>query len=213
MTECARRGFMLVLSAPSGAGKSTLVRRLVDEDGAVMFSVSVTTRAPRPGEEAGRDLYFVDRGRFREMVDRGELLEHATVFGNSYGTPRAPVETALGQGRDVVSDIDCLGAAQLRRSLGDDVVLVFVLPPSAAELKRRLAARGTGTAKDVERRMRDAVGELASWEAFDYVIVNHDVDDSLAALKSILAAERHRRDRLTSLPEFVATMRRKLSGT
>lgn len=204
---------MLVLSAPSGAGKSTLVRRLVDEDGAVMFSVSVTTRAPRPGEEAGRDLYFVDRGRFREMVDRGELLEHATVFGNSYGTPRAPVETALGQGRDVVSDIDCLGAAQLRRSLGDDVVLVFVLPPSAAELKRRLAARGTGTAKDVERRMRDAVGELASWEAFDYVIVNHDVDDSLAALKSILAAERHRRDRLTSLPEFVATMRRKLSGT
>lgn len=211
--ESARRGFMLVLSAPSAAGKSTLVRRLVDEDGTIAFSVSVTTRPPRPGEEAGRDLHFVDHGRFREMIDRGELLEHATVFGNLYGTPRAPVETALDQGRDVVSDIDCQGAAQLRRSLGDDVVLVFVLPPSAAELKRRLALRGTGTAQDMERRMRDAVGELASWETFDYVIVNHDVDDSLAALKSILAAERHRRDRLTSLPERVATMRRELSGT
>ena len=212
MTGCARRGFMLVLSAPSAAGKSTLVRRLVDEDDSVAFSVSVTTRAPRPGEEAGRDLHFVDHGRFQEMIDRDELLEHATVFGNFYGTPRAPVETALNQGRDVVSDIDCQGAAQLRRSLGDDVVLVFVLPPSAAELKHRLAARGTGTAEDMERRMRDAVGELASWEAFDYVIVNHDVDDSLAALKSILAAERHRRERLTSLPGLVATMRRELSG-
>ena len=213
MPERARRGFMLVLSAPSAAGKSTLVRRLVDEDGTITFSISVTTRGPRPGEEAGRDLHFVDHGRFREMIDRDELLEHATVFGNFYGTPRTPVETALHQGRDVVSDIDCQGAAQLRRALGDDVVLVFVLPPSAAELKRRLALRGTGTAQDTERRMRDAVGELASWEAFDYVIVNHDVDDSLAALKSILAAERHRRNRQTSLPERVAAMRRELSGT
>ncbi len=209
----ARRGFMLVLSAPSAAGKSTLVRRLVDEDGAITFSVSVTTRAPRPGEVAGRDLHFVDHARFREMVERDELLEHATVFGNGYGTPRAPVETALRQGRDVISDIDCQGAAQLRQGLGHDVVLVYVLPPSAAELRRRLAARGTGTAEDMERRMRDAVGELARWQAFDYVIVNHDVDDSLAALTSILAAERHRRDRLTSLAEFVATMHRELSAT
>ncbi len=213
MPERARRGFMLVLSAPSATGKSTLVRRLVDEDGAIAFSVSVTTRAPRPGEEAGRDLHFVDHGRFREMIDRDELLEHATVFGNLYGTPRTPVETALGQGRDVVSDIDCQGAAQLRRSLGDDVVLVFVLPPSATELRRRLALRGGGTPQDMERRMRDAVGELARWEAFDYVIVNHDVEDSLAALKSILAAERHRRERFTSLAERVAAMRRELSGT
>ncbi len=202
---------MLVLSAPSGAGKSTLVRRLADNDGTITFSVSATTRAPRPGEKAGRDLHFVDHGRFREMIGRGELLEHAEVFGNFYGTPRAPVEEALDLGRDVVSDIDCQGAAQLRRSLAGDVVLVFVLPPSAAELRRRLALRGTGTAQDVARRMRDAVGELASWEAFDYVIVNRDVDDSVAALKSILAAERHRRDRLTSLPGLVAAMRRDLA--
>ena len=209
----ARRGFMLVLSAPSAAGKSTLVRRLVDEDGAITFSVSVTTRLPRPGEEAGRDLHFVDHARFREMIERDELLEHATVFGNGYGTPRAPVESALRAGRDVVSDIDCQGAAQLRASLGGDVVLVYVLPPSAAELKRRLAARGGGTQEDRERRIRDAVGELARWEVFDYVIVNDDVDDSLAALKSIVAAERHRRVRLTSLAEFVTVMRQELSGS
>ena len=145
------------------------------------------------------------------MIKSGELLEHATVFGNAYGTPRAPVEEALARGRDVVSDIDCQGAAQLRRSLKDDVVLVFLLPPSAGELKRRLAARGSGTAEDMTRRMRDAVGELASWEAFDYVIVNHDVDESLAALRSILTAERHRRDRLASLGDLVTAMRRDLT--
>ena len=213
MSERTRRGFMLVLSAPSATGKSTLVRRLVDDDGTIAFSVSVTTRAPRPGEEAGRDLHFVDHERFREMIDREELLEHATVFGNSYGTPRMPVEEALKRGCDVVSDIDCQGAAQLRESLGDDVVLVFVLPPSATELKHRLAARGTGTAEDMERRMRRCRGANSpAGRPSDYVIVNHDVDDSLASLKSILAAERHRRDRLTSLPQLVATMRRELSG-
>ncbi len=213
MPLSSRRGLMLVLSAPSAAGKTTLVRRLIREDGNLEFSVSVTTRSPRPGEEDGRDLHFVDSGRFANMVERSELLEYATVFGNAYGTPRAPVEAALDSGRDIISDIDCQGARQLRASMRHDVVLVFILPPSAAELKRRLVGRGADAPDVMRRRMRDAVSELDQWEGFDYVIINRDLDESLASLRAILAAERMRRKRQLALSGFVGTMCRELSGT
>lgn len=212
MLSSSRRGLMLVLSAPSAAGKTTLLRRLIREDGNLEFSVSVTTRLPRPGEEDGRDLHFIDSGRFAEMVERSELLEHATVFGNAYGTPRAPVEAALTSGRDIISDIDCQGARQLRASMKHDVVLVFILPPSAAEMKRRLVERGADAPEAMHRRMRDAVSELDQWKSFDYVIINRDLDESLASLRAILAAERMRRIRQLALSGFVGSMCLELSG-
>ncbi len=197
---------MLVLSAPSAAGKTTLLRRLMERDGTLEFSVSVTTRPPRPGERDGRDMHYVDRGRFAEMVERRELLEHATVFGNAYGTPRGPVEAALEAGRDIVADVDCQGARQLRASMGHDVVLVFVLPPSAAELRRRLVARGADEPDVMRRRLADAANELAQWQSFDYVIVNRDLGASLDGLEAILAAERLRRERQVELRGLVRTL-------
>lgn len=211
MASTSRRGLMVVLSAPSATGKTTLARRLVEEDDNLEFSVSATTRPRRSGEVDGRDMHFVDSGEFACMIDRSELLEHATVFGNAYGTPRAPVEAALASGRDIVSDIDCQGARQLRASMGADVVLVFVLPPSAAELERRLVARGADAPDVMRRRMTDALTELGQWESFDYVIVNRDLDESLDSLRAILSAERMRRDRQIMLSEVVRTMCQELA--
>ncbi|HWK44370.1 MAG TPA: guanylate kinase [Stellaceae bacterium] len=206
MTEdlsISRRGFMLVLSSPSGAGKTTLTRRLLEIDESLRISVSVTTRPRRPNEIDGRDYVFIDQPRFDRMVEKGDLLEHATVFGNCYGTPRALVEETLAGGRDVVSDLDWQGTQQLAQSFRDDMVSVFILPPSVAELHRRLTQRNQDSAEVVAARMAKAVDEMSHWAEYDYVIVNQDLDRSIATLQAILAAERSRRVRQVGLFEFV----------
>ena len=199
----ARRGLMLVLSSPSGAGKTTLSRRLLESDAHITMSVSVTTRPPRPGEVDGRDYYFVDAARFEAMREAGELLEHATVFGNFYGTPRAPVEEALGAGRDVLFDIDWQGTQQLDESAGEDLVKVFILPPSAQDLEKRLRTRAQDSDAVVRHRMEQASEEIRHYSEYDYIIINDDVAESLHKLKAILEAERLKRRRLTGLTEFV----------
>ncbi len=201
--EPARRGLMLVLSSPSGAGKTTLARRLVDAEAGVAMSVSCTTRKQRKGEIEGRDYYFVDREIFTAMRDRGEFLEWAVVFDNYYGTRRAPVEEALRDGRDVLFDVDWQGAEKLRAEAEDDVVTVFILPPSGAVLERRLTERAQDAPEVVEARMRGASNEIQHWNEYDYVVINRDVDEALAAVRAILAAERLRRSRLTGLKDFV----------
>ena len=202
-----RRGFLLVLSSPSGAGKTTITRRLVGGDPDLALSVSVTTRAPRDGEIEGRDYYFIDRQRFDEMLAQGELLEHATVFGNSYGTPRGPVEAALSAGRDVVGDVDWQGTQQLAKSVPHDLVSVFVLPPSLAALEARLSARAQDSAAVVASRMAKSAEEMSHWPEYDYVIVNRDVEKGVAEVRAILTAERLRRVRQTGLAEFVDGLR------
>jgi guanylate kinase len=204
----SRRGLMLVLSSPSGAGKTTLSRLLLDQDGSIELSISVTTRPRRPGEVSGRDYHFTSLERFRTMRRAGELLEWAEVFGNHYGTPRAPVERALSRGRDVLFDIDWQGANQLRRKVRDDLVTVFVLPPSAPELHRRLRTRAQDSEPVIRRRMAEAAREISHWEEYDYVIINFDVQDALNQLRTILAAERMKRARQVGLENFV----RKLKG-
>ena len=203
--EVARRGLCLVIAAPSGAGKSSIARALSDGDPAITLSVSATTRAPRAGEQDGMHYHFVSDARFAEMAAGGELLEHATVFGRSYGTPRAPVERALGAGRDVLFDIDWQGHLQLRASLPGDVVGLFVLPPSIAALESRLRRRGDGEAQ-LARRMAEARGELSHWADFDYAIVNDDLARAIADTRAILCAERLRRVRRTGLADFVAAL-------
>jgi guanylate kinase len=199
----ARRGLMLVLSSPSGAGKTTLSRMLLEHDPAVELSVSVTTRAPRRGEVAGRDYHFIDRGRFDAMVKGGELLEWADVFGNHYGTPRAPVEAALATGRDVLFDIDWQGTQQLREKADRDLVSVFVLPPSIPDLERRLRSRAQDTRDVIRSRMAKAADEMSHWAEYDYVVINHDIEQAFGDLRAILAAERLKRDRRIGLSEFV----------
>ncbi len=201
----ARRGLLFVLSSPSGAGKTTLARRLLDAPGlGLTLSVSATTRPQRPAEVDGRDYHFVSAGRFSEMVERRELLEHADVFGNRYGTPRAPVERWLAEGRDVLFDVDWQGAAQLRASpLGADVASVFILPPSLSELNRRLIARNQDAPETVARRMAKARDEISHCPDYDYVVVNDDLDASETTLRAVLAAERARRARLTGLEDFL----------
>ena len=199
----ARRGLLLVLSSPSGAGKTTLAKRLLDANPDLELSVSVTTRPPRPGEVAGKDYLFVDAAEFERMKGAGELLEWAPVFDKSYGTPRAPVTAALAAGRDVLFDIDWQGTRQLKAQLPADMVSVFILPPDGEALERRLRARGLDSAEVVARRMAAAAGEIAHWSEYDYVLVNSDVDASLAALQSILVAERLKRERQTGMAEFV----------
>jgi len=199
----ARRGLMLVLSSPSGAGKTSLARALLDAGVGVAMSVSVTTRPPRPGEIEGLDYRFIDRAQFDRMVSAGELLEWARVFGHLYGTPRRPVDEALAAGRDVLFDIDWQGTQQLRERARSDLVSVFVLPPSAAELERRLRSRAQDADAVIRMRMTKAADELSHWAEYDYVIVNNDFDQAFAETKSILAAERLRRERQPGLSEYV----------
>jgi guanylate kinase len=204
----ARRGLMLVLSSPSGAGKSTLSRQLLQSDANIAMSVSVTTRPKRPNEVEGDDYFFVSSERFEEMLSAGAFLEHATVFGNRYGTPRAAVEKMLSDGRDVLFDIDWQGAQQLAQKAKDDLVRVFVLPPSRAELERRLFERAQDSPSVVKNRMAAADNEISRWSEYDYVIINDDVAKALAQLEAIVAAERLHRQRQTGLVEFVRRLMR-----
>src|ERR1700749_3096281 len=185
-----RRGLMFVLSWPSGAGKTTLSRLLIDRVPGLSMSVSATTRPMRPGEVEGRDYLFVDKARFEQMAKRDELLEWATVFDNRYGTPRVPVETALAAGQDVLFDIDWQGTQQLREKARDDVVSVFILPPSAGDLEKRLHSRAQDSDEVIRARMDRATHELSHWAEYDYIVINHDVDDAFAEVQSILQAER-----------------------
>jgi len=203
MTAIARRGLMLVLSSPSGAGKTTLSRRLLEGDPHLALSVSMTTRPKRAGEREGIDYVFVSREAFDAAVRSGELLEHAIVFDHRYGTPKAPVDEALEHGRDVLFDIDWQGTQQVREKARDDLVSVFVLPPSHAELERRLKARAQDSDDVVAARMAKASGEISHWAEYDYVIVNDDLDCALANIAAILAAERLRRPRQIGLSGFV----------
>ena len=193
---------MLVLSSPSGAGKTTLSRRLLADDAAITMSVSATTRAPRVGEIEGKDYYFVSPSMFGQMAAGNGFLEHATVFANQYGTPIEPVQLALAQGRDVLFDIDWQGTQQLRQRAGDDLVSIFVLPPSHAELERRLRARAQDAEDVVQARMAKANNEISHWAEYDYVVINDDLDSTLNKIKTILDAERMKRGRQTGIAEF-----------
>jgi guanylate kinase len=203
----ARRGLMLVLSSPSGAGKTSISRALLAREPSLSMSVSATTRPKRPGEVAGRDYHFVDTETFGLMVNRDELLEHAKVFGNYYGTPRAPVEASLASGHDVLFDIDWQGTQQLRQTAGRDLVAIFILPPSTRELEKRLTSRAQDSARVVAERMAKAADEMSHWPEYDYVLVNEDLESSTAAVVSILAAERLRRERQVGLGDFVKALR------
>lgn len=202
----ARRGLLLVLSSPSGAGKTTLARRLLDADEGIRMSVSVTTRKPRPGEVEGVDYIFVDKREFERLKKGRKLLEWAEVFGHLYATPRVQVLDALQSGKDVLFDVDWQGARQLKKRLPRDVVRVFILPPDSKALERRLKARNQDSEATVAHRMARAAAEIEHWEEYDYVVVNADVDEALAEIKYILAAERLRRDRQSGLDAFVAGM-------
>lgn len=208
-TVIARRGLLLVMSSPSGAGKTTLSRALLASDHYIRMSVSVTTRPPRPGELDGKDYFFISKERFFEMRDNNELLEWAEVFGNLYGTPRLPVEDALGKGRDVLFDIDWQGTQQLEQAMGDDLVRIFILPPSTDELRDRLIKRAQDSSSVVAKRMAEASREMSHWMEYDYIIINDDVDVASAEITAILTAERLRRKRRIGLTEFV----RKLNKT
>lgn len=205
-----RRGLMLVLSSPSGAGKTTLSRRLLDSDPEIEMSVSATTRKPRPGEQEGRDYYFLSTEDFGIMRNRGEFLEHAKVFGNYYGTPRKPVHDALARGRDVLFDIDWQGTQQLDETATEDLVKVFILPPSVQELEKRLTARAQDPADVVAARMAKASDEISHYQEYDYIIINESMDKAFTELQAILRAERLRRRRLTGLSNFVKQLREAL---
>ncbi|MDF1720213.1 MAG: guanylate kinase [Minwuia sp.] len=204
----SRKGLMFVISSPSGAGKTTIARELLDNEPKLEMSVSMTTRPQRAGEVEGRDYFFVDKATFDQTVQDGGLLEHATVFGNSYGTPVAPVDRALQDGKDVLFDVDWQGAQQMRARRVDDIVSVFILPPNAEELERRLTTRGRDPDEVVRQRMAKAADEMSRYDAYDYIVVNDDLDRCLGQVRAILHAERARRQRLVNLPAFV----RGLSG-
>jgi guanylate kinase len=206
----ARHGLMLVLSSPSGAGKTTLSRKLLDADPQVELSVSVTTRPKRPGEVDGRDYRFIDRARFDAMVKQNELLEWAEVFGQCYGTPRAPVEKALAVGRDMLFDIDWQGTQQLREKAGRDLATIFVLPPSVPDLEQRLRTRAQDSDAVIASRMAKAADEMSHWAEYDYVIINRDIEQAFAEVRAILAAERLKRERQTGLSTFVRELQAKL---
>ncbi|HXQ40837.1 MAG TPA: guanylate kinase [Candidatus Udaeobacter sp.] len=202
-----RRGLMLVLSSPSGAGKTTISRRLLACEPELQMSVSVTTRPKRPGEVSGIDYHFLEPTEFNLRVNRQELLEWAKVFGHYYGTPRAPVEAALAAGRDVLFDIDWQGTQQLAERAAEDLVSVFILPPSTRELEQRLRRRAQDSAEEVARRMAKAADEMSHWPEYDYIVVNRDIDQSLKQVQAILQAERLRRERQLGLHEFVRGLR------
>ena len=205
-----RRGLMFVLSSPSGAGKSTLARMLIDKMPDLRMSVSVTTRARRPGEVDGEHYHFIDKPKFDAMVKANELLEHATVFDNSYGTPRKPVEDALSSGQDVLFDIDWQGTQQLREKARADVVSVFILPPSAADLEKRLHTRAQDSDEVIAGRMSRASHELSHWAEYDYVVTNTEVDEAYSQVVTILKAERLKRERQTGLSAFVRDLQKQL---
>lgn len=209
-TEIPRRGLLLVMSSPSGAGKTTLSRRLLAADANIAMSVSVTTRAARPGEVDGRDYRFISKEKFASMRDGGELLEWAEVFGNFYGTPRQPVEEALAKGRDVLFDIDWQGTQQLAQAMEDDLVRIFILPPSADELRDRLIRRAQDSATVVAKRMAEASREISHWPEYDYVVVNDDIEQAHAQIVAILTAERLKRRRRLGLTQFVREMTKRL---
>ncbi len=206
----SRRGLLLVLSSPSGAGKTTITRNLLAVDPLISASVSVTTRAQRPGETEGRDRHFIDKPRFDAMVGAGELLEHAQVFGNFYGTPKRPVEDWLARGRDVLFDIDWQGTQQLEEKMSADLVRIFVLPPSMAELERRLRGRGQDSEAVVQGRMAKAADEMSHWIEYDYIIINRDAEASTRQALTILNAERQKRARLTGMSDFITALRKQM---
>lgn len=202
-----RRGLMLVLSSPSGAGKSTIARAILEDDDEIDMSVSVTTRPPRPGEVDGRDYYFIDRTEFDLLVNRGQLLEHAKVFDNYYGTPREPVMAALSDGRDIMFDIDWQGTQQLEENALEDLVRVFILPPSSHELERRLNTRAQDSQSVIAGRMAKAADEMSHYTEYDWVIVNNNVEQSVENVRAILRSERLKRRRQVGLGEFVKGLR------
>jgi len=201
-----RRGLMIVLSSPSGAGKSTIARALIERDKNLTMSVSATTRAPRPVEVDGKDYFFKDKATFDEMVQGGEMLEHAQVFDNCYGTPKEPVEAALAQGRDVMFDVDWQGTQQLADNAPKDLVRVFVLPPNMKELERRLHSRAQDSEEVVKKRMAEAASEMSHYQEYDYIVVNVDLEESISKVEAILVAERQKRERLIGLHDFIATI-------
>jgi guanylate kinase len=201
-----RRGLMLVLSSPSGAGKTTISHRLRETDPAIDLSISTTTRARRPGEAHGQDYFFVEPAAFDLMINRGDFLEHAKVFGNYYGTPRAPVEKVLAAGRDIMFDIDWQGTQQIAEKARDDLVSIFILPPSWRELERRLHTRAQDNEAEIVKRMSKASDEMSHWAEYDYVIINHNLEQSVADVKAILQAERLKRRRQVGLAEYVKSL-------
>ena len=204
----ARRGVMFILSSPSGAGKTTIARRLLRDDGDIAMSVSVTTRTPRPGEVDGKDYHFIDQPEFERMVEAGELVEWATVFGHNYGTPKAEIKSGLKEGCDFLFDIDWQGTQQLYQRMETDVVRVFLLPPSIGELEQRLRGRGTDSDDIIAGRMSRARDEISHWDGYDYVVVNDDIDACFEKVKTILDAERMRRARQTGLVDFTRGLMR-----
>jgi guanylate kinase len=210
MTDSARsfgrRGLLLVLSSPSGAGKSTIAKRLLAADGEIAMSVSATTRPIRAGEIDGKDYHFIDSDQFEDMVQAGAFLEWATVFDNRYGTPRSSVEARIAEGGDVLFDIDWQGAQQLHQKMGQDIVRIFIMPPSMEELERRLRGRGTDSDEVISRRMERAAHEISHWDGYDYVLINDDVDRCFAQVHEILRVERLKRRRQAGLTDFVRSL-------
>lgn len=201
-----RRGLLFILSSPSGAGKTTITRSLLERDPQLKISISVTTRPQRPGEVNGKDYIFVTKDEFDRMVESHQLLEYAKVFGNHYGTPLAPVEEALANSQDIIFDIDWQGTQQLKQKLVNDLVTVFILPPSKDELERRLRARQQDEEQVIRERMRKAADEISHYSEYDYIIINRDLEKSIAQAGAILEAERCKRRRLTELPDFVRAL-------
>lgn len=204
----ARRGLLLILSSPSGAGKSTLARMLMEWDPTLKFSISATTRDKRPGEVEGREYYFVSKEQFTAFVQEGDMLEHAEVFGNLYGSPKPPVVEALVNGRDVLFDVDWQGGQQIKQAMRDDVVSIFVLPPSIGELEKRLRGRGQDSAEIIAGRMAKSKDEISHWPEYDYVLINTNLPAAFEQLKAIVIAERLKRDRQPDLSDFVRTLNR-----
>lgn len=210
--DIARRGIMLVVSSPSGAGKTTLTRNLLEQEENVSLSISVTTRERRASEIEGVHYHFISKRRFESMRDADELLESAEVHGNYYGTPREPVEAALSAGRDMLFDIDWQGTQQLHQKASADVVRVFILPPSAADLEKRLHSRAQDSDEVIRKRMSRASHEMSHWAEYDYIVINHNIDDAFAEVQSILKAERLKRERRIGLVSFVRGLQGQLQG-